>query len=383
MKLRAVAALGLTAALALTACGGDATEEATNAETTAAAEETSAAADESSAAAEETAAGSDLSGELAGMGSSAMRVAQDAWTAAFMAENPGVTVSYAAEGSGAGREGIQNGSVQFAGSDRAFRVDENQAGAFASCAADSHVLNLPVYISPIAVIFNLEGVESLNMDAATVAGVFKGDIAKWNDPAIAALNEGVELPDEFITIVHRADDSGTTENFTDYLSQAAPEVWDAEADGMWPYEGGQPAPQTDGVKNAVASGQGTIGYVDASAADGVGIVSIGSEGNFFAPEPEAAAAAVEASPMVEGTPENDLALELDRQSTEGYPISLVAYAIACQNYEDQATADLVKGYLTFISSEAGQSLAAEQAGSAALSAGLRDQVAASIESINA
>lgn len=381
MKLRAVAALGLTAALALTACGGDSTDEATNAETTAAAEETTAAEGESSA--EETAAGSDLSGELAGMGASSMRVAQDAWTAAFMAENPGVTVSYAAEGSGAGREGIQNGSVQFAGSDRAFKIEENQAGAFASCAADSHVLNMPVYISPIAVIFNLEGVESLNMDAATVAGVFKGDIAKWNDPAIAALNEGVELPDEFITIVHRADDSGTTENFTDYLSQAAPDVWDAEADGMWPYEGGQPAPQTDGVKNAVASGQGTIGYVDASAADGVGVVSIGADGNFFAPEAEAAAAAVEASPLVEGTPENDLALELDRTSTEGYPISLVAYGIACQTYEDQATADLVKAYFTFITSEEGQDLAAEQAGNAPLSEGLREQITASIESINA
>jgi phosphate transport system substrate-binding protein len=365
MKLRAVAALGLTAALALTACGGDATDQA------------------SPTAAGSDAAGGGSSGALAGMGASSMRVAQDAWTAAFMAENPGVTVSYAAEGSGAGREGIQNGSVQFAGSDRAFKIEENQAGAFASCAADSIVLDLPVYISPIAVIFNLEGVDELNMDAATIAGVFKGDIAKWNDPAIAALNEGVELPDEFITIVHRADDSGTTENFTDYLSQAAPEVWDAEADGMWPYEGGQPAPQTDGVKNAVAGGNGTIGYVDASAATDIGTIKVGADGNFFAPDAEAAAAAVEASPVEEGREANDLALELDRKSTEGYPISLVAYAMACQNYEDQATADLVKSYLTFISSEEGQSLAAEQAGSAPLSEGLREQVVASIESINA
>ncbi|NLE97798.1 MAG: phosphate ABC transporter substrate-binding protein PstS [Propionibacterium sp.] len=382
MKLRAVAALGLTAALALTACGGDAGDEATPTtdETTPEAAETADAGDEGEEDAGD--AGSGLSGEFAGMGASSMRVAQDAWTSAFMADNPGVTVSYAAEGSGAGRGGMEDGSVQFAGSDRAFTLEENVAGNFAACTADSIVLDLPVYISPIAVIFNLDGVDNLNLDPATIASIFKGDIAKWNDPAIAAHNEGVELPDEFITIVHRSDNSGTTENFTDYLSQVAGDVWDAEVSGDWPYEGGQPAAQTDGVANAVGSGQGTIGYVDLSAAGDMGTVSIGTDGTYFEATPEAAAQVVENSPVEEGRAEHDLAIALDREA-DGYPIVLIAYAMACQNYEDQNTADLVKGYLSYISSAEGQDLAAAQAGNAPLSPGLQEQVAAAVDSINA
>lgn len=387
MKIRAVAALGLTAALALTACGGDNT---TGEDTAAPAEDTAAPAEgEETPAGEETAegegnaAGGDLSGTLAGMGASSMRVAQEAWTSAFMDQNPGVQVTYAAEGSGAGREGIQNGSVQFAGSDEAFSIEENKAGAFKSCSADSAVYNLPVYISPIAVVFKLDGVDTLNMDPATIAGIFKGDIAKWNDEAIKALNPDAELPDEFITIIHRADDSGTTENFTDYLSQVAPDVWDAEPDKKWPYEGGQGQQQTDGVYNAVASGNGTIGYVDASAVkDDVSVVHVGTGDKFFAPDPEQAAAIVENSPIEDGRAEGDLGIALNREA-EGYPIILVAYGIACAKYDDQATADMVKAYLTFITSEEGQNMAAEQAGSAPLSAGLTDQVKASIESINA
>lgn len=380
MKIRAVAALGLTAALALTACGGDNT---TGEDTAAPAEGEETPAGEETAEGEGNAAGGDLSGTLAGMGASSMRVAQEAWTSAFMDQNPDVQVTYAAEGSGAGREGIQNGSVQFAGSDEAFSIEENKAGAFKSCSADSAVYNLPVYISPIAVVFKLDGVDTLNMDPATIAGIFKGDIAKWNDPAIAELNPDATLPDEFITIIHRADDSGTTENFTDYLSQTAGDVWDAEPDKKWPYEGGQGQQQTDGVYNAVASGNGTIGYVDASAVkDDVSVVHVGTGDKFFAPDPEQAAAIVENSPIEDGRAEGDLGIALNREA-EGYPIILVAYGIACAKYDDQATADMVKAYLTFITSEEGQNMAAEQAGSAPLSAGLADQVKASIESINA
>lgn len=392
MKLRAVAALGLTAALALTACGNSGEEASptpSDNNTTQSTEGTTEETTEGST--EETTEGgneggadlSGLSGELTGMGASSMRVAQDAWTAAFMtATNNGVKMSYAAEGSGAGRGGMEDGSIQFGGSDRAFKMDENQAGNFKACTDDSIVLDLPIYISPIAVIFKLEGVETLNLDSETIAKIFKGDIAKWNDEAIAKHNEGVDLPDEFITVVHRSDDSGTTTNFTDYLSQTAPDVWDAEVSGLWPYEGGQPAAQTDGVKNAVASGNGTIGYVDASAADGVGVVHIGKDGKYFGPDAESAAKIVENSPVEEGRDEKDLAIALNREA-EGYPVVLIAYGLVCQKYADDNTAELVKAYFNFITSAEGQNMAAENAGSAPLSDALREKVQASIDSINA
>ncbi len=376
MKLRAVAALGLTAALALTACGGDSTG-------TPSTTESAPAATTSASESESTSDAAALSGEVAGMGASSMKVAQGAWTAKFMEDNSGVRISYAPEGSGAGREGIQQGKVAFAGSDEAFSIEDNKAGSFAACSADSGVLDLPVYISPVAIIFNLPGVESLNMTGELAAKIFKGDVAKWNDAAIAELNPGVTLPDEYIVVVYRGDKSGTTENFTDYLHAVAPSVWDNEADKEWPYtDGGQPAQQTDGVKSSVASGPYTIGYVDASAADGVGVAHLGKDGKFFAPDPEQAAAVVDNSELESGRAEGDLAVKLNREA-EGYPIVLISYAIACAKYDDANTAELVKAYLTYISSAEGQALAAEQAGSAPLSDEMMGKVKAAIDSINA
>ena len=89
-------------------------------------------------------------------------------------------------------------------------------------------IEVPVYVSPIAVIYNVNGIDDgLKLDAATVAHIFQGDITKWNDPAIAALNDGADLPDTTITPVHRSDDSGTTANLTDYLSKASDGAWTA------------------------------------------------------------------------------------------------------------------------------------------------------------
>lgn len=382
MKLRLVAALGLSAALLLTACGNGNGDESAAPQDTAA----EAAPDATDSAEEtgdenggETTAGQ--SGELRGMGASSMRVSQEAWLAAFMGENPGVTVSYAAEGSGAGRGAMEDGSAEFGGSDAAYAVEDNVAGAFGACSADSTLLNLPVYISPIAIIYRLDGVDELNLDADTVAGIFKGDIFQWNDPAIAATNEGVELPDEYITVVHRSDTSGTTENFADWLSQIAPDVWDAEVTGDWPY-GGQGGAQTDGVFTGVTGGNGTIGYVDASAATGVSVAKVASGGEFYGPEAEAAAAVVEASPQEEGREAGDLGLELDRTAA-GYGGVLVAYLMLCQEYEDDATADLVKAYASWIVSEEGQNMSQDQSGASPLSSGMRDSVQAAIDSINA
>jgi phosphate transport system substrate-binding protein len=326
---------------------------------------------------------SSLSGNLVGAGASSQDAAQQAWIAGFQTANPDVTIDYDPSGSGAGRETFLEGASDFAGSDRAFNDEEIAAGGFAKCAADSSIVELPLYVSPIAVIFNLEGVDELNLDAATIAGIFAGTITTWNDPAIAALNDGVELPDTAITPVHRSDDSGTTENFTEYLGAAAPDVWTYEADGVWPFEGGEAAQGTSGVVDAVTNGTGTIGYADASRAGDLGTVAVQVGDEFVPYSPEAAAAIIDASPFVEGRSEGDLAIEIDRTTEEAgvYPIVLVSYLIACQQYEDPANVELVKAYLGYIASEDGQAVAAESAGAAPISETLREKVVAAIDSI--
>ncbi len=330
--------------------------------------------------------GAELSGTLTGVGSSAMASAQETWVAQFQTTNPDVTVNYSPDGSGAGRDAFTGGGADFAGSDRALKVEELVPDALSKsrCADGSKAINLPVYISPIAVIYNLEGVDSLKLDAPTVAGIFKGQITKWNDAKIAAQNDGVSLPSTNITAVHRADDSGTTENFTDYLHTLAPEVWDKEPDGEWPYAGGEAAPQTSGVVDAVTNGTGTIGYADASRAGDLGVAEIKVGDTYLEYSPEAASAVVDASPLAEDADRspNDLAIELDRKA-EGdvYPIVLVAYAIACEKYEDPQVAARVKAYLSYIGSANGQKAVADKIGNAPLSADLSGRVEAAADSI--
>lgn len=322
---------------------------------------------------------STLAGSLVGAGSSAVGAAQETWIAAFQTANPDVTITYDPSGSGAGRETFLAGGSDFAGTDRAFNDEELAAGGFAACAADSGIVQLPLYVSPIAVIFNLEGVDTLNLDAATIAGIFAGEITSWDDAAIAGQNEGVELPALAITAVHRADDSGTTENFTDYLAQAAPEVWTFEADGVWPLESGEAAQGTSGVVDAVTNGTGTIGYADASRAGDLGTVAVKIGDEYVPFSPEAAAAVVDASPFVEGRDAFDLSIELDRTpDSAAYPVVLVAYLVGCETYLDEAQGSLVSSYFTYMASEEGQADAAAGAGSAPISATLFEKVTAAI-----
>lgn len=323
---------------------------------------------------------SGLSGTLTGAGSSAQQSAQEAWVAAFQTNNPDVTVEYDPVGSGGGRDTFVGGGSEFAGSDRAFNDEEVAADAFGSCVPGTGIVEIPAYISPIAVVFNLDGIDSLNMDADTIAGVFSGAITNWNDPKIASQNDGVDLPDLAIAAVHRADDSGTTENFTDYLAAAAPDVWTYEADGVWPLDSGEAAPQTSGVVDAVKNGTGTVGYVDASRSADFGVVSVGVGGDYVPYSAEAAAAIVDASPLVAGRGDGDLAIEIDRTSEEAgvYPIVLVSYLIGCVEYNDTAAAELVKAYFGYIVSAEGQQAAADAAGSAPISATLTEDATAAI-----
>jgi phosphate transport system substrate-binding protein len=325
---------------------------------------------------------STLTGTLNAAGASSQGSAQEAWIKGFQTANPDVTINYDPSGSGAGRETFIAGGADFAGSDSTLS-DEELAGTFEACAPDTLAIDLPVYISPIAIIFKVEGVTDLNLDADTLAKIFKGDITTWNDPAIAALNEDATLPSTAITAVHRSDDSGTTKNFSDYLNQAAPDVWTEKAADPFPYQTGEGAQGTSGVVDAVTNGNGTIGYADASRAGDLGVAKIKVGEEFVEYSAEAAAAVVDGSPLVEGRADNDLAIKLDRLTTNPaeYPLVLVSYAIVCEEYADAEKGALVKEYVSYMASEEGQAEAAESAGAAPLSADQQANVAAVLETV--
>jgi len=321
------------------------------------------------------------SSTLNGAGSSAQESAMKAWRAGYQKANADVTVNYNPSGSGAGVEQFLAGAIDFAGSDSALDPEKGEVDkAKTRCGANA--LEVPSYVSPIAVVFSLDGVESLNLSAASIANIFDGKITKWNDAAIAADNKGVTLPATAITTVHRSDESGTTKNFTDYLSKAADGAWTYKADKVWPKQTGEAANGTSGVIAAIKSG--SIGYADESQVGDLSVAKIKVGDQYVAPSAEGAAIALTASPVDDTRTEGDLAIKVDRTTTEkdAYPLFLASYVIACPTY-DAKKAELVKGFLSYVVSNEGQTAAASNAGSAPLPAALQAKAAEIVSSISA
>jgi phosphate transport system substrate-binding protein len=354
----ALAALATTSALVLAGCG----------------------------AANETApsgGGSQLSGTIAGAGASSQGAAMQAWIAGFNAANPQATVTYDPVGSGGGRTQFADGAVAFAGSDAALKDDQLTKAQQRCGGGPDSVVEVPLYISPIAVAYKLDGVSELNLKPATLAGIFAQKIKTWNDPAIAADNPGASLPATAITVVNRSDESGTTENFTEYLAAVAPDVWTFEPDGVWPVPGGAAAQGTSGVVGAIQAGNGTIGYADASQVSGLSTAKVGVGSEFVGPSPEAAAKIVSESPRAEGGGKYTFVYELERDTTASgtYPIVLVSYILACNTYQDTAQGDLTKAFISYVASPEGQQAGAQNAGSAPISEELRTEFTPAIDAI--
>lgn len=373
-KLLAPSVAVLALSISLTACGGGNSAD----------EDASGDSGDTSSS-ESSGDYADLSGELAIGGASSQESAQNAWIVGFGEVAPGVTVSYDPVGSGGGRENFISGGYPLAGSDSYLTDDEGElSGATETCGSEP--IEIPNYISPIAVIFNLEGVDELNLSPETLAGIFAGTITTWDDEAIVADNPDADLPSENITPVHRSDESGTTGNFTNYLSQVAGDAWTAGEVETWPTEaGGEGGKGTSGVVQVVTDAPNTIGYADASQAGGLGQANIGVGEDFVAPSPEAAAKIFEVSPRVDEGSEVNYAHELDYQTDEAgvYPIVLTSYLLACETYDDEATAANVKGYISYILSDEGQEIGSAEAGSAPLPDSVREQAQAVVDQISA
>ncbi|WP_344416296.1 phosphate ABC transporter substrate-binding protein PstS [Pseudonocardia ailaonensis] len=357
-----IAAVGLaaTGALVLAGCG--------------------AANEGSSAGGSSTAAGPAVTGTISGAGASTQQAATQAWVAGFQATSPDAVINYDPSGSGAGRTQFEASGVDFAGSDAYIKGDEIKK---AQDRCGGEYVEIPVYVSPIAVVYNLQGVTDLQLSPSTLAKVFAKKITTWNDPAIAADNPGKTLPSTAITTVNRSDKSGTTQNFADYLKGAAAADWTFDVSDTWPVQGGEAAQGTSGLVGAVKAGQGTIGYADESQAQGLGQAKIKVGDTFVAPSPAGAAKLLEASQRVTDGGAKSFAYKLKRDSTDAstYPASLVSYAIACSKYSDAKKSALVKAYLSYVISADGQAAAQKAAGSAPLSDAVRQLITPAVSSI--
>lgn len=333
-----------------------------------------------------TTSGEAISGEFKGAGASSQQAAVEAWVAGFQGTNPDAKIGYDPSGSGAGVSTFLTGATAWAGSDAALSADQIEQSK--SVCASGTAFDIPVYISPIAVVFNLKGVSDegkhVNMDAETIAKIFDGKITTWNDPAIQDQNPDLELPATPITVVHRSDKSGTTQNFVSYFIDTVPDAWPYELSENWPNEVGQGAKGTSGVISTVQQADGTIGYADFSQVGDLGTVAVKVGEEYVEISAEAGSKVIDDSELdssAEG--ENRVVVKLNHNtSAEGaYPIVLVSYDIACPAYEDADTAKFVKSWLTYVVSEEGQQTASQNAGSAPLPDSLRETVMQSIDAI--
>jgi phosphate transport system substrate-binding protein len=324
-----LAGVMLTATLALAACGSD--------------NNTGSPSPSSSSA-----AGDCATGKLTAQGSTAQKNAMEQWVKDFQAKCSGATVDYQGTGSGAGIQAFIGGTADFAGSDSALK-DEEQPKADARCATGK-AIHLPMVIGPIAIVSNVSGVTDLQLSPATIAGIFSGKITTWNDAAIKADNPSATLPSTKILAVHRSDSSGTTDNFTKYLSKAAADAWTYANNKEWKAPGGQGEKGSDGVSAAIKKTDGAIGYVEWSfaKANALNMAKVkNAAGEYTALSTDSAAKTI-ASAEVKGTG-NDLKLSIDynTKAAGAYPIVLVTYEIVCEKGTAADKVALLKAFLGY------------------------------------
>jgi phosphate transport system substrate-binding protein len=352
----AFAATALTSALVLAACGGSSdggeTTTPTNDPTT------SAAPSPTETGTTAAPSGDCVDGSIKGAGSSAQNNAMTVWISAYQTQCEGSTIDYQSVGSGAGVEQFISAQTSFAGTDSAVTGDD-LTKANERCSGGP-AINLPTVGGAIAINYNLEGVDKLILTPDVMAGIFASTITKWNDKAIADLNPGVTLPDATIAQFHRSDSSGTTDNFTNFLTATAPSVWTFGAGKDWTAPGGQGAKGSEQIAASVEQTPNSIGYVELSyilEAQNAKGAWIDNGAGPVEPTVANASNAIGLAKQV-GTGD-DLALQLEYTVAEAdaYPIVLVTYQTVCQTgLPADQNPGLVKSFLAFTASEAGQGL---------------------------
>ncbi|GGM15618.1 phosphate-binding protein PstS [Nakamurella endophytica] len=316
-------------------------------------------------------------GELRSSGSTAQGKVIAQWITDYNAKCGASVNDYGGGGSGKGVSDFSANQTDFGGSDSALK-DTETAAAKQRCGGND-AIDLPMVTGPIAVAYNLSGVDTLVLTPKVLVGIFGGQIKTWNDPQIAALNKGVTLPSDAIQTVHRSEDSGTTDNFTKYLTAAG--GWTFEGGKAWTAPGGTGAQGSDGVAKAVQSTAGAIGYVEWGFAqsDKLPIAQIDNGAGAVELTAESAGKAVQAAKIV-GTGK-DLALKLDYATKEAgaYPIVLVTYEIVCSAGNGDKAA-LLQSFLGYAATDGQQSLA--DLGAAPLPASIQTKVVDAVKALS-
>ncbi len=290
------------------------------------------------------------------------------WFKEFSRANQGVQINYQAKGSGAGVRDFLDHTVDFAASDAAITPED-------MAKVSEGVQLLPMTAGEIVLSYNLKEVKELKLSREAYVGIFSGTIKKWNDAKIAKANPGAKLPDQEITVVSRADSSGTNFVFTQHLSAISPEFAKAPGFGNtvnWPETMKMvKAPKNDGVAATIKQTPGAIGYIEYGFAvmSKSPMASLENKaGKFVAPGLESGQAALANAVL----PENMIAWITDPAGDKSYPIATYTWMIFYKKYADAAKADALRKMVTYCLDE-GQKIA-DKAGYIPLPANVVEKV---------
>ena len=291
--------------------------------------------------------GAKAGGTINGAGATFPAPVYQEWAARFK-EDQGTTVNYQAIGSGGGIAQFSAGTVDFGATDSAMKDDEIATAE----KQGSDPVHVPTVLGAVTVSYNVDGVEQgLKLDGETVADIFLGKIKKWNDPKIASQNSGAQLPSTSITVCHRSDESGTTANFTSFLTDYS-STWKSgpgtDKSVKWPT--GTGAKGNDGVAGCVKQTKGAVGYVEQAYAlqNKFTTAAIKNKsGKYIEPSLQATSAAASGV-----TPPEGLRFSTINSDNPGaYPISAVTFLLvwqdACKAGQNATQAKLVKNWLNY------------------------------------
>lgn len=273
------------------------------------------------------------------------------WFDEYHKKNANIQINYQSIGSGGGIKQVTEGTVDFGATDGPMNDDQLKA------YRDKHgsgILHFPTVLGAVVPTYNIAGVDAtLNFTSEALAGIFLGKITKWDDPAIAVVNKGVKLPSADIVVVHRADGSGTTYCWTDYLSKVSEEWKTKVGKGTsvnWPV--GLGGKGNEGVTGTVKNTPNSIGYVELIYAES-NKIPYGSVKNGAGVFVKASLAAVSAAAAgaAKDMPEDFRVSITNAPGKTTYPISTFTWLLIPEKFSDAAKRDAIKGFLKWALAE--------------------------------
>ncbi|MCP3799137.1 phosphate ABC transporter substrate-binding protein PstS [Allokutzneria sp. A3M-2-11 16] len=316
-------------------------------------------------------------------GSSAQKNAMDIFAKDFQAKCQGQKIAYTKSGSGKGISQFTAKQIDFGGTDSPLSKEKGEVDKAAQRCEGNPAWNLPLVFGPVALAYNLPNVNNVVLNGELAAKIFSGQITKWNDPALAAVNPGAALPDKKIVVIYRSDESGTTENFQTYLKTAAPQAWTKGGGKKFTGGVGEGKESSDGVSSATKSTDGAITYVEWSFAKNakLGIAKVDTGAGAVELTSASAAKAIDGA-QVKGTG-NDLVLDLNSiygtKAAGAYPLLLATYEVVCSKGYDADTTRAVKAFLTVAANASASEL--EAAGYVALPETFKKKLTTAVSAI--